>query len=123
MFFDDEEMSLDVDSMRQNVQFLLERGFNADNSTLLVGGAAGDFSTMSIAERVRAAEAVVDASSGRIPIVMGAQTSSTRELVELVRHAERVGAEFVQISPPFYFSHTPEDFLEYLIALFHFFSS
>ena len=116
MFSDDDDLSLDVNAMERHVQFLLEGGFNADNCTLLVGGAAGDFTTMSLDERVRAAEAVVAASAGRVPVVMGAQTTSTKELIQLVQHAERIGAEFVQISPPFYFPHTPNDFFEYLRA-------
>ena len=47
---------------------------------------------------------------------MGGQTTSTRELVRLVQAAERVGADYVQVSPPFYFAHTEGDFLEYVLA-------
>jgi dihydrodipicolinate synthase/N-acetylneuraminate lyase len=83
---------------------------------LLAGGAAGDFSTLTFAERVQVAGAVVAEAQGRIPVVMGAQTTSTRELVELARAAARLGAEYIQVSPPFYFSHTEEDFYEYVVA-------
>jgi dihydrodipicolinate synthase/N-acetylneuraminate lyase len=38
------------------------------------------------------------------------------ELVALAKSAERVGAEFIQVSPPFYFAHTSEDFYEYVKA-------
>ena len=45
---------------------------------------------------------------------MGAQTTSTRELRRLAKAAERLGCEFIQVSCPFYFLHTEEDFYEYV---------
>jgi dihydrodipicolinate synthase/N-acetylneuraminate lyase len=98
------------------VCFLVDHGITAGTGMLLAGGAAGDFSTMTFDERVDVAAAVVDAAAGRVPVVMGAQTTSTRELVRLACAAERVGAEFIQVSPPFYFAHTPDDFHEYVLA-------
>jgi dihydrodipicolinate synthase/N-acetylneuraminate lyase len=47
---------------------------------------------------------------------MGGQTTSTQELVRLVKAAEHIGADFVQVSPPFYFSPTEGDFLEHVQA-------
>jgi dihydrodipicolinate synthase/N-acetylneuraminate lyase len=108
--FRDPDLELDLDATRRNVRFLVERGMNADNATLLAGGAAGDFSTMTFEERVRVAEAVVDEAAGRVPVAMGAQTTSTMELKRLTRAASEVGAEFIQVSCPFYFTHTEGDF-------------
>ena len=83
---------------------------------LLAGGAAGDFSTLTFDERVAVAEAVVDEAAGRVPIAMGGQTTSTRELVRLAKAAERIGADYLQVSPPFYFEHTEGDFEEHILA-------
>ena len=47
---------------------------------------------------------------------MGGQTTSTRELVRLAKAAERIGADYLQVSPPFYFEHTEGDFLEHVLA-------
>jgi dihydrodipicolinate synthase/N-acetylneuraminate lyase len=47
---------------------------------------------------------------------MGAQTTSTRELVKLAKRAADLGAEFIQVSCPFYFTHTEEDFYEFVLA-------
>ena len=114
--FADPDLGLDVEATRRHVQFLIERGINGDNAVLLVGGAAGDFSTMTFEERITVAEAIIDESAGRLPVAMGAQTTSTRELVRLIQSAGRLGADFVQISPPFYFNHTNEDFYEFILA-------
>ena len=59
---------------------------------------------------------VVDQAAGRVPVILGAQTTSTRELIALARAAEDVGAEYIQVSPPYYFAHTEGDFYEYILA-------
>ena len=47
---------------------------------------------------------------------MGGQTTSTLELVRLVKAAASVGADYVQVSPPFYHAHTEGDFLDHILA-------
>ncbi len=103
-------------ALRRYVRFLVDAGLNADYATLLAGGAAGDFSTMTLGERERVAEIVVDEANGAVPIAMGAQTTSTQELVRLAGIAKRVGADFIQVSCPFYFAHTEADFEEYVLS-------
>ena len=112
--FRDPDLELDLDAIRRHVRFLMEHGINAENAVILSGGAAGDFSTMTVDERMTVAGTIVEESGGRIPVAVGAQTTSTRELVRLVRGARDLGADFVQISPPFYFTHTEEDFFEFV---------
>ncbi|MFO1068370.1 MAG: dihydrodipicolinate synthase family protein [Geminicoccaceae bacterium] len=108
--FRDPDLELDLPAIARHVRFLRERGIDQRYGTLLAGGAAGDFSTMTMAERQAVAETVVEAAGGQVPVAMGAQTTSTRELVQLARTAQRVGAEFIQVSCPFYFQHTEDDF-------------
>ena len=112
--FRDPDLELDLAATRRNVRFLLERGIDARYGTLLAGGAAGDFSTMTFEERCAVVDAVVAEADGRLPVAMGAQTTSTLELKRLARAAERAGAEFIQVSCPFYFAHTEGDFYEYV---------
>jgi dihydrodipicolinate synthase/N-acetylneuraminate lyase len=114
--FRDPDLAIDTDGIRRHVRFLIDGGLTTGNAVLLAGGAAGDFSTMTFDERITVAEAVVDEAAGRVPIAMGGQTTSTGELVRLVRAAERIGAEYVQVSPPFYFEHTEDDFYEHVVA-------
>ena len=114
--FRDSDLAVDLAATRRNVRFLLENGITERYGTLLAGGAAGDFSTMSFEERVSVCEAVVAESAGRLPVAMGAQTTSTLELRRLAKAARDAGAEFIQVSCPFYFTHTEEDFFEHVAA-------
>jgi len=112
--FRDPDLELDLAATRRTVAFLIERGMTASNATLLAGGAAGDFSAMTFDERLAIAEAVVGEAAGRLPVAMGAQTTSTLELRLLAKSAKALGAEFIQVSCPFYFQHTEQDFYEYV---------
>ncbi len=114
--FRDPDLELDLPAIRRHVAFLRAKGVAAGNGVLLAGGAAGDFSTMTFDERVAVAEGVFEAAGGALPLAMGAQTTSTRELVKLAKAAERIGFDYIQVSCPFYFNHTEGDFLAYVKA-------
>ena len=115
--FHDEGLELNLAAMAEHVQFLIDGGVTTGTGVLLTGGGAGDFSTMTVEERIQVGKTVVEAAAGRIPVVMGAQTTSTRELIELARAAADIGADYIQVSPPFYFGHTEGDFHEHLDAV------
>ncbi|MFN8619981.1 MAG: dihydrodipicolinate synthase family protein [Chloroflexota bacterium] len=115
-FKDEPGLPVNFDGIRQHVRFLIDGGLRTGTGLLLAAGAAGDFSTLTFDERVAVAECVIEAADGRLPVAMGAQSTSTLELVRLAKAAERIGADFIQVSPPFYFSHTEQDFLEYVLA-------
>ncbi|MBV9219063.1 MAG: dihydrodipicolinate synthase family protein [Methylobacteriaceae bacterium] len=114
--FRDPDLEIDAAAIARHVRFLRLHGVRAGNGIFLAGGAAGDFSTMSFEERVCVAEAVRDAAEGAVPLAMGAQTTSTRELVRLAQAAERLGFDYIQVSCPFYFTHTEDDFIDYVKA-------
>jgi dihydrodipicolinate synthase/N-acetylneuraminate lyase len=114
--FNDPDMTINEDGIRQHISFLRNNGINRQNAVLLAGGAAGDFSTMSFEERVRVA-GIVKEAAGEIPVAVGAQTTSTMELQRLAQAAEEIGASFIQVSCPFYFNHTQDDFYEHILAV------
>ncbi|MGA1135569.1 MAG: dihydrodipicolinate synthase family protein [bacterium] len=114
--FNDPDMTINEDGIRQHISFLRNNGINRQNAVLLAGGAAGDFSTMSFEERVRVA-GIVKQAAGDIPVAMGAQTTSTMELQRLAQAAEEIGSSFIQVSCPFYFNHTQDDFYEHILAV------
>ena len=112
--FNDSDLSLNLDGMRKHVNFLIAGGIKTGTGVLLAGGAAGDFSSMEIEERIKVCETVVRETNGRVPVVFGAQTTNTQELIKLAKAGQKAGAQFIQVSPPFYFDHTEIDFLEYI---------
>src|ERR1700752_438127 len=70
-FGDDDGFPVNHKALRSYVRFLIESGLTTDYATLLAGGAAGDFSTMTFAEGVAVAETVADEANGRVPLAFG----------------------------------------------------
>jgi 4-hydroxy-tetrahydrodipicolinate synthase len=90
--------AIDTRALAANVDRLIAAGVGG----LVPGGSTGEFTTLTGAERRRLIEATVEAAGDRVPVVAGTGALSTRETVELSRHAERAGAAAVMIVPPFY---------------------
>jgi len=100
-----EDLSLDLEGLRGNIRYLLDAGAQVGNMVLLVCGAGGDFPVLTTDERKEVAETVADEVQGRVPIIVGAEHTSTLTCVELGRHALEIGADAIQVNPPYY--HTP----------------
>ena len=115
-FKDINNLPLNFDALKDYVEFLLGNGLDRENCTLLFGGAAGDFSAMSFEERSSLAIEGSKIVNGRVPIALGGQTTNTQELEKLAIIAKDYGYDFLQVSCPFYFQHTEEDFIEYIRA-------
>ena len=115
-FKDINNLPLNFNALKDYVEFLLGNGLDSKNCTLLFGGAAGDFSAMSFEERSSLAIEGSKIVNGRVPIALGGQTTNTQELEKLAIIAKDYGYDFLQVSCPFYFQHTEDDFIEYIRA-------
>ena len=112
--FREGDLELNLPGMQRHVRFLVDGGVREGQGAILVAGGAGEFSTLSVMERLQCAEAVVEAANGQVPIILGVQTTNQRELIALVQGAERLGCVAVQASAPFYEVPTDDDVLEWL---------
>src|SRR5262249_29144835 len=81
-----QDLTLDLDGLKENVETMVERGIRTGDGVLLVGGAAGEFPVLSIEERRAVVDASVEAAAGRVPIMTSIQHTDTREMVDLVRY-------------------------------------
>jgi len=103
------DFSLNLPMLRRLVRRLLDAGYRTGNGVLLAGGAGGEFASLRTEERKQVAEAVVSEAAGRIPVIVGAQDTSTMRVLEIARFAESLGADGIQVGPPYYEPATPDD--------------
>jgi 4-hydroxy-tetrahydrodipicolinate synthase len=96
--FTDDGDAIDAYALTAIVERLIAAGVRG----LVPGGSTGEFTTLTKDERRQLVEGAVEAAAGRVPVVAGTGALSTRETVELSRHAERAGAAAVMVVPPFY---------------------
>ena len=85
-------------AMRELVDFHLREGTDA----IVVNGSTGEATTMSPNEQRRAAEIVVSAAGGRVPVIVGCGGSDTAAVSRLAASARAVGADAILVSPPPY---------------------
>ena len=72
------------------LQALVEAQISAGVDGLVPCGSTGESATLSHAEHRRVVEIVVQASRGRVAVVAGTGSNSTREAIELTQHAKDV---------------------------------
>ena len=95
----DENGDFSAEGTKQLVEFLIEKGVNG----LYVGGSSGECIYLTVEERKKTLEAVMEANKGRIAIIAHVACNNTRESCELARHAEALGVDAIATIPPIYF--------------------
>lgn len=81
---------------------LVEWQIASGSSGLVPVGTTGESPTLSHAEHRRVVELCVEAAAGRVPVIAGAGSNSTREAVSLAEHAEAAGATGILVVTPYY---------------------
>ena len=104
-----DDLSLDLDGLQANVRYLLDAGAQVGNTVLLVCGAGGDFPVLTVEERKTVAATVAEEVQGRVPIIVGAEHTSTLTVLDLARHAVEIGADAIQMCPPYYYTPSLDD--------------
>ena len=89
---------LDLNGLKKNVDFLIENGV----SQIMCLGSTGEAATLTREECVKLTEATVKAANGRVPVMAGTGTTSTREVIERSKEAKSAGADSAMIVTPFY---------------------
>ena len=90
----------------------------AEGSTGLVPvGTTGESPTLSHEEHRRVVEDVVRIADGRVPVIAGAGSNNTAEGIDLIRHAEKVGAAAALVVTPYYNKPTQAGLIAHYTAL------
>ncbi|MEX2582775.1 MAG: 4-hydroxy-tetrahydrodipicolinate synthase [Gemmatimonadota bacterium] len=93
-----DERGVDERVLRELVEFQVAEGTNA----IVVCGSTGEAATMSAAEQGRVAAVAVEATAGRVPVVVGVGGTDTAVVAKLARQARQAGADALLASPPPY---------------------
>ena len=99
--------------LRRLVDFQVDGGVHG----LFICGTYGSGPIMTLEERKQVHEIVIDQNQGRLTIVAHVGTTSTVQSVELAKHAEAAGADYVASISPYYHRHDERTVVEYFRAL------
>lgn len=110
---------LDLASLRENVRWLLDRGARLGNTVFLVAGSGGDFTVMSLEERLLVIRAVAEVTDGRVPIIAGAQSTDLRDCVAIAQLCADLSLDAIQISAPYFYDVRYDDALAWIKEIAH----
>ncbi|OJU16844.1 MAG: 4-hydroxy-tetrahydrodipicolinate synthase [Afipia sp. 62-7] len=105
--------ALDEDGLRELVNWQIEQGSHG----LVPVGTTGESPTLTHDEHNKVTEWGVQESKGRVPVIAGAGSNSTREAVALAKHAEKAGADAVLVVTPYYNKPTQEGMYHHFKAV------
>ncbi len=86
----------------QAFEKLVVRQVEAGTHAVVPCGTTGESATLSHEEHRRVVELCVEIVAGKIPVIAGAGSNSTREAIGLVEHAKAVGAHAALTVCPYY---------------------
>jgi dihydrodipicolinate synthase/N-acetylneuraminate lyase len=109
----DKSGEIDVSAQREIVRFLSKHvdGFYPC-------GTYGSGPLMSLEERKKVAEIVVS-EKGKAYVIVHVGAASTKDAVDLAKHAEASGADAVGAIPPYYYAYSQAQLVDYYRAILH----
>ena len=100
-----EDLSVDEGGLRRLVNYYIEE-VGCDG--LVPCGTTGESPTLDPHEHARVIEIVVEEAKGRVPVMAGTGSNSTKEAIEMTKHAEDAGADAsLQVCP--YYNRPTQD--------------
>ena len=104
---------VDEQAFRALVVWQIDEGTNG----LVPVGTTGESPTLSHDEHKQVVEWCIEEAKGRVPVIAGAGSNSTKEAIELAEHAEKAGADAVLVVTPYYNKPTQEGLYQHYKAI------
>ena len=104
---------LDVDNYIELIHFHIKNGSNG----LVPAGTTGESPTLSHEEHEKVIELCINETKGKIPVIAGTGSNSTKEAISLTKHAEKVGADGALVVTPYYNKPTQEGLYQHYKAI------
>ncbi|HEV2501904.1 MAG TPA: dihydrodipicolinate synthase family protein [Mesorhizobium sp.] len=107
-----DDLQVDEDGFRRNVDHWID---DLKIDGFFIAGKQGEFFSMSLDERKRSFELAVDACAGRAQTIMSCSDQNMDVVIELAKHAEKVGADYIVVHAPVlhFFKEQDETLLNY----------
>lgn len=101
-----DDLAIDEDGFRQNIHHWTR---DLGIAGIFVAGKQGEFYAMTVEERKRTFELAVEAAAGHGRTIMSCSDPNVDVVIELARHAEDVGADFIVVHAPMLHFATAHD--------------
>lgn len=109
----DAEDRVDTSALSRIVEAQITHGIDG----LVALGTTGESATLSIDEQEIVVKTVIESVRGRVPVVVGTGSNSTRATVDATKRARGWGAEQVLVVCPYYNKPTQEGLFRHFLAV------
>lgn len=109
----DQAGEIDFEVTNTLINHLLDTGTDG----LVVAGTTGESPTLTKTEKEILFKFVVDEVKGRVPVIAGTGTNSTRETIELTKIAEEAGVDGIMLVSPYYNKPSQEGLYQHFKAV------
>lgn len=100
------DFSLNEAGLRSNIRHWID---DLSIQGLFIAGKQGEFFSMSLEERKRNFEIAVDECNGHAGTIMSASDQNFDTVLDLARHAQNCGADYIVVHAPVLHFHTDQD--------------
>lgn len=101
--------SVNYDALRRLVELQLSDGIEG----FYCCGSSGEGLLLTLEERQKIVETVVDEVQGRVPVIAHIGTVRTADVITLAKHAEACGCAAISMIPPYYYKFTMDEICGY----------
>ncbi len=109
----DKNGATDFDALGKIIEFQIEGKTDA----LIACGTTGEASTMDDKEHLKVIEYIVKKVDGRIPVIAGAGSNDTRHGIELIKEAQKTGADGLLLVTPYYNKTSQRGLIKHYTAM------
>ena len=107
------DQEVHYDNLRSLVEHMIGQGVHG----IIPLGSTGEYYALSPQERQAVAAAAIDAAAGRVPVLVGTNAGSTRDVIEYARAAQDLGAAGILLAAPYYSLPTGDELIEHIRAV------
>mgnify|MGYP001072819484 FL=1 len=104
-----EDQSINYDALGRLVDLQIQDGVEG----FYCCGSSGEGLLLSLDERKKVLETVMEKASGRVPVIAHVGTIRTADAVALAQHAQCVGANAISMIPPYYYHFSMDEVTGY----------
>ncbi len=108
-----EDFSLDIPTYEKLVDFHVRTGATA----ISWPHHKAESHNLTKEERMRGAEATVNAVHGRVPVSIHVSSMSVEDAMELAQHAQKIGADAIIAITPYFWAPSPDAIYDYFVRL------
>ncbi|ASK63798.1 4-hydroxy-tetrahydrodipicolinate synthase [Virgibacillus phasianinus] len=103
----------DYNSFQRHLQFLMENNIQC----LVINGTTGEGSTLSLEEKNHLLEIAVETAAGKVPVIAGTGSNSTKASIEASKAAKNIGVDGLLLITPYYNKTSQRGLIEHFTSI------